>query len=208
MDAAPNNYTGSRVRLCEDGKYRWTYRVNMYKNPAIFLVVFKIIAILFCIPLVIALISAAVKGDWAEAWDENIKIWLIVFVVFLAITVLAYLIVAWMYGGRYVVHFTLDEEGVVHEQETAQAKRAQKMGLLTAAAGILAKRPATVGSGMLAASRNTSTSVFANVRRIIPHRRQNLIKVNQLLDRNQVYVPDEDFDFVLDFIRRHCPEAK
>lgn len=36
----------------------------------------------------------------------------------------------------------------------------------------------------------------------------NLIKVNQLLDRNQVYVPDEDYDFVLSFLRDHCPGAK
>ena len=74
--------------------------------------------------------------------------------------------------------------------------------------GIAAKRPSTAGAGVLAASRSKSTSVFANVRRIKPRRAFNVIKVNQLLDRNQVYVPKEDFDFVLDFIRKHCPNAK
>ena len=128
--------------------------------------------------------------------------------VFVVIILLAYLLVAWMYGGKYIVHFTMDENCIVHEQEAAQSKRAQKLGLLTALVGIFAKRPSTIGAGMLAASRTTFTSDFPNVRRIKPRRALKLIKVNKLLDRNQVYVPREDFDFVLDFIRRHCPKAK
>ena len=66
----------------------------------------------------------------------------------------------------------------------------------------------TVGAGTMAAARTTSTSVFPNVRRIKPRRGRELIKVNMLLDRNQVYVPQEDFDFVLGYIRQHCPKAK
>ena len=192
----------------EDGKYRWTYSLDMLRNPAILFTVLKIFGILFSIPVLIAVIGAAVHGNWAGAWQDNIRIWLIVLAVFLAITLVSYLIVAWMYGGRYIAHFTMDENCIVHEQEPAQFKRAQKVGVLTALVGIAAKRPSTAGAGVLAASRSKSTSVFANVRRIKPRRAFNLIKVNQLLDRNQVYVPKEDFDFVLDFIRKHCPNAK
>jgi hypothetical protein len=60
----------------------------------------------------------------------------------------------------------------------------------------------------LAQSRTTMTSVLANVARLIPCRRMNLIKVNQLLAKNRVYVPDEDFDFVYDFLCQHCVKAK
>lgn len=192
----------------EDGKYRWTYSLDMLRNPVILFTVLKIFGFLFSIPVLIAVIGAAVHGNWADAWQDNIRIWLIVLAVFLAITLVSYLIVAWMYGGRYIAHFTMDENCIVHEQEPAQFKRAQKVGILTALVGIAAKRPSTAGAGVLAASRSKSTSVFANVRRIKPRRAFNVIKVNQLLDRNQVYVPKEDFDFVLDFIRKHCPNAK
>jgi len=36
----------------------------------------------------------------------------------------------------------------------------------------------------------------------------NLIKVNQLLNKNRIYVPEEDFDFVYDFLCQHCTKAK
>ena len=65
-----------------------------------------------------------------------------------------------------------------------------------------------VGSGILASTRFSSTSVLKNVARLIPCRRMNLIKVNQLLNKNRIYVPDEDFDFVYDFLCQHCTKAK
>lgn len=205
---SPNDYSGSRVALCEDVKYRWTYPLDMLKNPSILFVLLKIFGILLSIPLLIALISAAANNDWQKIWDSFLKIWLIVMVVFFVIIVISYLIVVWMNGGKYVVNFTMDEKRLIHEQVPVQYDRAHKVGLLAALVGIFAKRPAAAGAGALAASRDTSISVFDKVRRVKPRRRQNLIKVNQSLERNQVYVPDEDFDFVLDFIRKHCPNAK
>ena len=205
---SPNDYSGSRVSLCEDGKYRWTYPLDMLKNPSILFVLLKIFGILLSIPLLIALISAAANNDWQKIWDGFIKIWLIVMVVFFVIILISYLIVVWMNGGKYVVNFTMDEKRLIHEQVPVQYQRVRKVGLLAALVGIFAKRPAAAGAGALAASRDTSVSVFDKVRRVKPRRGQNLIKVNQSLERNQVYVPDEDFDFVLDFIRKHCPNAK
>lgn len=202
------DYVGDRVRLCEDGKYRWTYPLDMLKNPSILFVVYKIFGILLSIPLLISIISAAIDGDWARAWDDSIKIWLIVLAVFAVVIYIGYLLVVWMYGGKYIVHFTLDEEHLVHEQEAAQFQRARKLGLAAILVGIFSKRPATVGQGIFIASKNASTSTLAKVRRIKPRRAWHLIKVNEGLEHNQVYVPKEDFDLVLDFLRQHCPNAK
>jgi hypothetical protein len=128
--------------------------------------------------------------------------------VFAVIGYVAYVIVAWTYGWKYVVLFTLDEKEVVHQQMPHQMKKAKVLGALTALAGAVAGKPGVVGSGILASSRSTSTSVLANVKRIKARRRLNLIKVNQLLNKNRVFVPDEDFDFVYDFLCQHCPNAK
>ena len=204
----PNNYTGDRVRLCEDGKYRWTYPLDMMKNPSILFVVYKIFGILLSIPLLISIIQAAVNGDWARAWDDSIKIWLIVLAVFAVIIYLSYLIIVWVYGGKYVVHFTLDEEQLVHEQERAQFDRARKIGIIAIIVGFFTKKPSTVGQGLFIASRATSTSTLSKVRRIKPRRAWHLIKVNEGLEHNQVYVPKDDYDLVLDFLRQHCPNAK
>lgn len=104
--------------------------------------------------------------------------------------------------------FTMDEKEVVHQQMPRQVKKAQALSALTVLVGAAAGKPGTVGAGLLAASRTTSTSELANVARLIPCRRMNLIKVNQLLNKNRVFVPDEDFDFVYDFLCQHCPKAK
>jgi hypothetical protein len=128
--------------------------------------------------------------------------------VFLVIGYIAYVIVAWYYGWKYVVLFTMDEKEVVHQQMPRQVKKAKVLGALTTLVGAAAGKPGMMGTGVLAASRSTSTSELANVARLKPCRRLHLIKVNQLLNKNRVFVPDEDFDFVYDFLCQHCPKAK
>jgi hypothetical protein len=133
---------------------------------------------------------------------------LILMAVFAVIGYVAYIIVAWTYGWKYVVLFEMDEREVKHQQMPRQVKKAKVLGALTALAGAAAGRPSVVGTGYLASTRFSSTSVLANVARLIPCRRMNLIKVNQLLNKNRIYVPEEDFDFVYDFLCQHCTKAK
>jgi len=62
--------------------------------------------------------------------------------------------------------------------------------------------------GILAANRTSLSCSYSSVRRIILSRRQNLIKVRERFYRNMVFVPDEDFDFVNQYLCDHCPNAK
>ena len=199
-------YQGKEVRLCNDGKYRWAYEMNLLKNPTIFFTVLKVmmisIGIVWLFGLVIGL--GDMKLDYFLFWTKLSGVMLGVFVI---LTIIGVLITAAILG-KYVVLFEMDEMGVTHIQMPRQVKKAEVIGLITALVGAMAKSPTTMGAGLLAASKTKSTSVFANVRRVKARRRLNLIKVNQLLDKNQVYVPDEDFDFVYDFIKSRCTKAK
>ena len=199
----------SRVTLYPDGKYRWVYEVPMLKNPSILFDVYWVLGISFGLVWLFNVLLIGCEGDLSleSLWDFS-SVFLILMLVFAVIGYVAYVIVAWTYGWKYVVLFTLDEKEVIHQQMPRQMKKAKVLGALTALVGVAAGRPGVVGSGILAASRSTSTSVLENVKRIKPCRRQNLIKVNQLLNKNRVYVPDEDFDFVYDFLCQHCPNAK
>lgn len=202
--------TTTRVEKGDDGVYRWTYALNMLTNPAILVTVLKIIVPLFSIPLIVTLIRTAIDNDWAEAWEgniwnSNIKICIFLVVLFIGIALLSYLIVAAMYKGKYIVHFTMDEKKLVHATDPVQQRKARTMGALTAIAG---RSLTAKGAGVIAASRTTSTTELAMVRRIKVRRHFNLIKINQLLSHNQVYVPSEDFDMVLNFLREHCPKAR
>lgn len=199
----------SLVTLYPDGKYRWVYEVPMLKNPSILIDVYKVLGISFGIVwLFNVLIISCEDGLSLENLWGITSGFLILMGVFLIIGYIAYVIVAWCYGWKYVVLFTLDEKEVKHEQMPRQVKKAMLLGALTAMVGGAAGKPGVVGSGLLAASRTSTTSVLANVARLKPCRRHNLIKVNQLLNKNRVFVPDEDFDFVYDFLCQHCPRAK
>ena len=203
-----NDYQGSRVRQCEDGKYRWRYEMNMLTNPTIFWTVFKIFFFIILGGFVIfGTFLYAIHGDWQGLWGMA-KAMLIAIGIFAVLTFLGVLVLAIVYRGKYVVLFDMDEREIAHIQEPRQFRKAQKMGAITAMAGGATRNYTAAGAGLLSATRNSSTSELANVRSVKPRRRLHLIKVNQLLNKNQVYVPDEDFDFVYDFLKSHCPNLK
>ena len=199
----------NRVKLYPDGKYRWVYEVPMLKNPTILIDVFKVLGISFGIVwLFTVLVIGCEEGYTLDNLWGITSGFLMLMGVFLVIGCIAYFIVAWCYGWKYVVLFTLDERQVVHQQMPRQVKKAMVLGALTAMMGGAAGKPGVVGSGLLAASRSTLTSDFVDVTRLIPCRCHNLIKVSQLLSKNRVFVPDEDFDFVYNYLCQHCPRAK
>lgn len=201
-------YENKEVTLCDDGKYRWVYEMNMITNPTIFLTVFKIFFwIILVMWAVFGLFLYVFAGDWEGLWGMT-KAALAGLGVMAVLTLLGVLVLAAIYGGKYVVLFEMDENEVKHIQLPRQFKKAQALGLLTALVGVASKRPTTAGAGLLSAARNSSTSEFRLVRSVKARRRLNVIKVNQLLNRNQVYVPDEDFDFVYDWIKSRCTNVK
>lgn len=201
------DYDGKQVKLCSDGKYHWTYPLNMYKNPTIFLTVCKIFGILGGAMFLLLNFSFIIDGEWDKIFG-TLKYWGIAVLVFLAIALLSYLIVAGMYHGKYIVRFTMDEERLLHEQIPAQKKNARIIGGALAGAGVLSGNPGRTGQGVMVASHTSLESTFANVRRIKAYRGLSTIKVNAPFSKNQVYTTREDFDFVLDFIRDRCPKAR
>lgn len=203
-----NDYQGAEVRLCKDGKYRWKYEMNLLTNPTIFLTVYKIFFfVVLGLFLVFGFFIYVIHGNWAGLLDMA-KAMLLVMAIFLGLTVLGVLGVALMLRGKYIVHFEMDEKQVVHRTEPKQYRKAQKLGAVTAMAGAARGSLSTAGAGLLSATKSESISVFSDVRRVKPRRLFNVIKVNELLEKNQVYVRKEDFDFVYNFIKSHCPKLK
>ena len=202
------DYQGKEVRLCEDGKYRWLYEMNMFRNPTILFTVAKVLGgVILGLWLVFGLLLSAIEGNWDGLLGMT-RVLGIVMGVMAVLLVIAYLILCWMYHGKYIVLFEMDEKSIKHIQLPRQFKRAQAMGLITALVGLAAKRPTTAGAGLLSATRQASTSDFKYVKKVKAYPRRHLIKVNETLNKNQVYAATEDFDFVLDWIRTRCINAK
>ena len=199
----------NRVKLYPDGKYRWIYEVPMLKNPSIIIDVFKVVGISLGIVWLFMVLLSVYDGDFSlESLLDISMVFMGLMLVFAVIVFLAYVILAWHYGWKYVVLFTMDKSEIVHQQMPYQVKKAQVLGALAAMIGGAAGNLGMVGTGVLAASRTTSISTLVRVNRLIPVRRMNLIKVNQKLHKNRIYVPDEDFDFVYDFLCQQCVNAK
>ena len=151
--------TDSRVTLCPDGKYRWVYEVPMLKNPSILYDVYKVLGISIGVVwlLNVLLIGCEEGFSFDNLWSSTYII-LVVMLILAVIGLIAYVIVAWCYGWKYVVLFTMDEKKIVHQQMPRQVKKAQILGALTTFVGAAAGKPSVVGTGYLAASRSTTTS--------------------------------------------------
>lgn len=206
--------TGKKVTkniyLCPDGVYRWFYELNMLKNPTLLITVWKVLGIAFgavaLFILIVDLIQGVIKG--VSDIMPAMKVILILVSVFFVISIIAYLILAWTFGWKYIVLFEMTEEYVKHIPTPKQFERAQALNWLTVVVGAMSHNPTVMGAGMLAGAKSSSTSVFREVEFLRIRRKRNTIHVEQLLDKNQVYAEDEDFDFVEKFIRDRCVKAK
>ena len=200
------------IVLCPDGKYRWVYEFQMLKNPTILITVLKVLLLSFAVVFGFMALLHVIGGDYrlwsASDYAAVFKGLLYILLGVLVLGVISYLILAAIYGWSYQVLYTMDEDGVELIQMNKEFQKSQAIGWLTAAAGLAAGNAGMVGTGILAAARNTSASVFRQVRKVKPVRRRHVIYVDQLLGHNQVYAEDADFDFVKDFIVEHCPNAK
>ena len=194
------------ITLCADGKYRWQYDVNLFKNPTILFLILKILLIPFAVIFMVVNIIDISKWG-VDRFLPNLKVFGLVFLVLIAIIFISYLIYAAIMGGKYSVIFEMDEKGINHRQIPSQAKKAKKIASFTAAGGAATGNLSTIGIG-IAASRTEMYSEFSKIKRIKVYPQRNLIKLNETLEHNQVYAADIDFEFVKNYIREHCRNAK
>ena len=165
-----------------DSFYRWVYEYSMLKNPTILFTIWKVLGTAFgAVYLFIIIITLTQTHlDRVEGILSTTKVFVILALVFAAISVVAYLTVVSQYGWKYLVLFEMNEDEVRHIQMESQFKKAQALGWLTAMA---AGSYSVMGAGLLAATRDRAVSVFGNVTSVRIDRRRQVIKVNQTLDK-------------------------
>lgn len=199
-------YSSKNIKL-EDGAYRWTYEMSMFTNPTIFFTLVRFFAVVAIIMWLFLAPIFAIKGS-LDSLLGHTKMCGLIFLIMNALGLVSYLILAILYHGKYKVSFALDRNYLVHRQLKDQAEVGRKIGLIASIIGLLTKKPSVIVTGSVAASHNVSTSCLKNVTVIKPRRWRHTIHVNQLFNKNQIFVANEDFDFVLNFLRENCPKAK
>lgn len=198
------NHVTKNITFDADGFYRWAYELNLYKNPTIIFLIWKIFGfILLGLWLFMVLLEFIDDTLTLETLLDISEVMLLFGLGFGVLCLVGYLVYALMMGGKYCVLFEMDERGVNHIQMAPQVKKVEAISILTMLVGAMAGRPGVVGTGILAAARTSMYTAFADVRSVEPFPGRDLIKVNELLNKNQVYAEKEDYDFVLNFILAH-----
>ena len=199
----------NRVKLCEDGKYRWVCSLNLFTDLTVFFIVWKIFFFIILAIFTVIMIADAVSFSdfYTTRFFTNITYFAYFVAGMTALSLLGYYLYSAMMGGKYTVEFTMDEKGILHSQIPSQAKKAKKIGRATAALGAASGNFTAAGVG-LNSQRTEMYSEFGKVRSVKTRKRKCLIKVNELLSHNQVYTAKEDFDFVKEYIISRCDNIK
>ena len=195
------------IGLGPDGKYRWIYEMSLFRNPSIFLLVWKIFFFICTgIFAMIVIIDAAEGYMDGERALNTLGIFGIVLGVMTALVGISFLIYAAIMGGKYIAMFEMDENGVNHKQLPAQAKKARGIATAAIVIGMLSNSSSALAGGMAAANTEMYTS-FSKTKKVRFYPKRDTIKIRHTLMHNQVYAKPEDFAFVQDYILRRVPDS-
>ncbi len=198
----------SNISKGDDGVYRWTYEMNMWRNPTVLITLWKVFFIAAMFPVVFVTLLSLFEDGVGAAVKTFAPMFFMMTAIMSGLVFIGYFIYTIINGGRYQVVFEMDEKGIRHIQLKSQFKKNQVIAWIGAFAGAASGNATVSGAGLLAASKSSSYCQFTKVRKIRVNRRRNVIYVNESLERNQVYVSDEDFEAVRDYLISRCPKAK
>ena len=190
-----------------DGVLRWGYEMSMWKNPTIVITLTKVLIISLAFPTLLVFLISLDLG-FIEALRCTMQLAAIGTVIIFVIAVIAYITIAVIYGGKYCVIFETDKKGIKHTQMQKQFKKAQILSIVGMMAGAIAGNLTTVGSNMMAGSRNSQYCKFSNIGKIVVKEKRSVIYIRAGLIHSQVYAEPQDFMIVLNHILAHCKNAK
>ena len=199
-----NDYP-SRVTLHEDGVYRWSYDMNMWRNRFMLKHVLKILSAM-CALLSFTMLAAFGPGRLTPLGLA------LVFALpagaLFAMTLLIYFICAMATRGNYHLRFEMDERTIALIPSTATKQRNHSLATIARIAGMAAgqRNKAYRVSSTLGAVGSAGKTAFADVTRIRQYPDDDVIDLREWFGMNQIYVPKEDYAFVRDFMLARIPE--
>ena len=198
-------HASKNVVLCLDGKYRWVYEVNLFKDPWVLWTILKIFGGI--------IVAGAVISFIVELFGDHNYMFILQMVgimcgIFLVLSILGYLLYAAIMGGNYCVLYTMDDKGILSEQQPKQAKKAEIIADLLVLAGALSGNMTTVGIGMTSARKTSMHTSFAGTKKLKGVARKGLIKMDALFSHDRTYCEPEDFNFVWNYVKSRCESAK
>ena len=187
-------------------KYRWVYELPMLKSFFLLFEVWRVLGISAAIVVILMALFNLFAGNGWDGLLGSLGLGALVLGILLVLSIPSYYIVTKANNGKYTVLFDMDKDGIDHTQIKTDKQYA--LDILTIMAGSAAKSFTAAGAGLLSSAGGSLYSRFSGVKKIKAVRNKDLIKVHGRFMRNQVYVAQEDFDFVYNYIVEHCPDAR
>ena len=197
-----NDYP-SRVTLYEDGVYRWSYDMYMWRNRFMLKHVLKILGAM-CALLYFTMTGAFGFGRLTL---RTAALFLLIPAALFLLALLIYLICALAMRGRYHLRFEMDERTVALLQSDSTKRRNRVLAAAAAAAGSASgqrSKALRVGAALGAAD-SVGITAFSDVTSVSLHPREDVIHLREWFAMNQIYVPAEDYAFVAAYIRDRIP---
>lgn len=195
-----DNRVNQDFRLCDDGVYRWVFVYDLWKNYTVILEIEKfLIIICLAIMIILGVLETPEKGFVKRLLSaaEEAGVMLAIITVLL---VVSYPIYCFLNKGKYCVLFEMDDSSIMHTRMEKEVKHEELVEWLWAANEILDSRLLSTGLSIATASSASMETIFADVRKVTVSERGKTITLICRATRNQVYVPDEEFEFVKNFI--------
>lgn len=187
----------------QTGSYQWIYEFSFWKNPAILITTYKVMLIAASLPAVF-IFFLSLEDGLGQAVKLFVSVLGICIGIITLLTIFAYLLIGFLYGGKYYVLFKMDDQGVNHIQLAKQYKKAQAMGFLTALIGLSSGNISAAGAGLMGAAKQSLYTHFKKVKSVKIRAKRNTIYLNESVTHNQIYADKEDFQFIRDHILKHC----
>lgn len=192
MERFTDRYPES-VTQGEDGICRWSCTVDLQGDPTIRNMLMKVIGIV-CGSILIVMLTAMylAGGDLSMAWIP-----VVICLGVPAATFLGWEIYRRVAHNRYTMAYEMDEESITTIQKYSTQRRMENAAIAMAAIGAV-----TQGAGMYGAAQPATTK-FRSVRKLRSNPETARIDLRTFFTRIQVWVPKEDYEKVLAFIREH-----
>jgi hypothetical protein len=187
------------MKINNEGKYVWSYDMDMNKNHSILKIVLKIVLGILAFLFLFLAYLAIKDQDWGTfVWAG--KILAICSVVIIAICYVAYWFVTKYFHGTYSWCYEMDEEGIRYWQPPEQAEKSRNIAKTSAAVGAMTGNFGLAAAGTANALNNENIVEFDKVNFLGKSEDEDMITMHTILMHHVVYVDKENFEFVYNYI--------
>lgn len=197
----------SELVACRGGVTRWLYSLNLFKSPAVMLMLWRTFGLLTVGIWVLVVLPSLNKPDFLWAGFLSVtKDFVTVLVIVLLFAALAYYVYALLLGGKLYVLLEMDGEGVRHTQVPKHYKKEQILASIEHI-DAEAEEPVPASVGIMATAKTSMYCEFAKIKAVEIEPKRDRIRITQALGRNQVFASPQDFEYVTQFILDRIPES-